>query len=709
MIAPALKQSVAEAISEDASGFTESSAMAAAIKPVMIDPNTKTAKDAAKTGLEFRMRQYVTGYLERGERNAACDRLALGFLTNWIACHYNGTVDTNLPTLAAMSNELANNPACTDPLVLTVAAVNTEELHEAIRRLESALKGFQNSKHLAYPKFYAAIFLGDKLIHDKADRLPVLDAQALQYLQAALTDGSIRPEDQAEIAEILILGWGNGFFDRNDEAVCALVQAQGKPYQWLALVLQGEREISAAWRARGGGYVNTVSESGWKGFNQHLASARKYFTQAWKLHPDRPLAPCRMIYVSLGDANIGEMRVWFDRTVAAQIDYPNAWSNLRWGLRPRWYGDLNSMLAFGQTALNTRRFDTDVPRKYFDSVSDVTSELEVPSGQNIYGRADIWPQLETMYEGYIAEPTLTEYSRDGWRNAYAMVAYLAGKYAVAQKQLQALKWQSRPEDLLGWGKDVSLMPLEVAARTGTQAKPVSAAETDRLKGDVAGALKIYNELAAATDLDGWTRGFVQERQATLKLEQALQSGSWVNFLPADTNFTGWQAASGKYELLPDGALEVQSASTGHILYSRARVGTEFEVRGQFEVVGSGTKEFQAGLVMGVPEFDTANWYGFRMKRNSDEGEVCSFSRHWSSRQIKAPVQLDGRTNTFSFRFQAGRVSATVDGREVFREVEPPKNSYVSTNEFLLGLGAFNHSNDSAIRYRNLQVRRLTSK
>jgi len=491
-------------------------------------------------------------------------------------------------------------------------------------------------------------------------------------------------------------------------AVCAMVQDQGNDYKWLALVLEGENEISEAWRARGGGYINTVSDAGIKGFNEHLAMARKYFTQAWKLRPDLPLAPCRMIYVSLGDAGIGEMRLWFDRTLAAQIDYAKAWSDMRWGLRPRWYGDTDSMLAFGVTALKTRRFDTDVPRIFFDSVADVESELNLPSGQHIYGREDVWPHFQELYEGYIAEPSLTPYNRDGWRSAYAVVAFLAGKYDVAQKQLQALNWQPHPYNLTGWTVDLSIMPPEVAARTGSQSNQVEAAESRRQTGDVAGALTIYRGLAAATNADEKTRAFAQERLATLGMEQRLQAGGWVDFLPADTNFTGWRVAFGKCELLPDGALQVSSDENGHLLYSRVRLGTEFEVRGQFEVANSSTAAFQAGLVMGLPQYETQDWYAFRMKRNRDEGDVASFSPHWIKRQILAPATLDSHTNTFTFRFHDGLVSATVDGRDVFKDVEPPKNSNVTTNEFYLGLGAFNDSNSTVIRYRNLQVRRLAA-
>jgi len=702
-LSPALKQLAA-------GSSVRLSAMEAASQPVLTDSNSLTAADVIKVAREFRMRQYIDGYRLRGERNPECDALALGMVSNWIACNYDGNVDTNLPPLSELADRLANDPACTDPLILTVAAVNTVELHEVVRRLERAVKGFENSRHLGYPKMWATESLAEKLINDRTDRLPVLDAQALQYFQEALTDGSLRSEDQAEIADVFVFGWAAPFFSRNAAPVCSLVQQQGEKFRWLALVLQGDHEIAAAWQARGDGYSDTVSQSGWEGFSQHLASARNCFTEAWKLKPNLPLAPCRMMTVCLGEGGIGEMRLWFDRTVAAQFDYGHAWDEMRWGLRPRWYGDTNAMLAFGVTALNTRRFDTDVPRKFFDSISDVESELKLPPGRHIFGDKDIWPHLKDMYEGYLAFPRQTAWSRDGWHSTYAVIAYLAGKNDVAREQLQSLNWQPHPWNLTGWARDLTAMPLEVAARTGPQSTAVAAAEASRQAGDIASALKQYDELAATTKLDALTRSFVQERQYTLGVEKRLQAGEWVRFLPTDAAFTGWYTNRGSCQLLPDGTLEVKADENGHMLYSRARVGTDFEVRGQFEVVNSTDSAFQAGLVMGIPQIETYNWYAFRIKRNRDEGDVASFSQHWIKRQILAPINnLDSRTNSFDFRFQGGRVSAAVNGREVFQAVEPPRNSSVTTNEFLLGLGAFNDSNSSVIRYHDIEVRSLAAK
>lgn len=60
---------------------------------------------------------YVEGYKLRGERNPECDALALGLVSNWIACNYGGDVDTNLPPLSELGDRLANDPACTDPFL----------------------------------------------------------------------------------------------------------------------------------------------------------------------------------------------------------------------------------------------------------------------------------------------------------------------------------------------------------------------------------------------------------------------------------------------------------------------------------------------------------------------------------------------------------------------------------------------------------------
>ncbi len=675
-------------------------------KPVTWTTNSLTEKILQERRKQFRIRQWVDGYEKRGQRDEPCDAEAVQYLETWIARNFGGDASTNLPLTWKWSDTLAAEPGCDDPLILTATGINCNEWHEQALRLNRALTGFEHSRHLAYPKFCATVYLAANLrkMEQNPNRVVALDTTAVKLLKEAFTDGSLVPEDQREIADMLVLNWGDGFLWRKGAAVCSVVHDQGKPYEWLWLTLEGEYHINEAWKARGNGYANTVTEEGWKGFHEHLTEARKYLTKAWQLRPDLPLASTRMMTVALGDSDAAEMRVWFDRAIAAQVDEPQAWKSMRWGLRPRWHGSLEAMLQLGITAVNTHRFDTDVPRKLIDVVTDMEEDLETPPGTRIFGREDIWPHIQEMYEGYIAEPSEAK-SRDGWRGCYAAAAYLAGKYDVARTQLEALNWQPAAWSLSGWGVDLSLMPQEVAARTGPAGQQVAEAESSYNSGDVPEALRLYTDLASATNLDERTKGFVQDRIASLETEKRLQEGEWVDFLPSEDNDPHWVLMCGKYQRLADGSVEVQSGPEGHTLFPRVRIGPEFEVKGEFEVVRSSTKSFQAGLLMGMPHSQNG-WYSFRMKRNDAEGQLVSFAVGWTAQQVAQPVPLNDTHNTFDFRLRHGRATASLNGEEVLHDAKPPREIHVANRGYLVALGAFNDTNDTVIRYRNVQIRRL---
>ena len=280
-------------------------------------------------------------------------------IESWIAVHYGGP--TNLPSPQALGDKLAAQPGCNDPLVLTVAAANAIELHEKVRRLERAVAGIDHSGYQAYPKFYAEVLLASEL-GSPPERIHSLDQGALRDFKQAFTDGSFRPGDEEEMAEILVNGWAHSSFGRNGAAVCQTVR-QAKGYAWLTLVLDGERGIAEAWKPRGTGWADSVTSQGWKDYASYLAKGRTALTQTWKLQPGRPLAPARMITVAMGDTSAEEMRTWFERAVEAQTDYSQAWSNMRWGLRPRWHGSHEAMLALADRS-KTGPFPGTLPGPY---------------------------------------------------------------------------------------------------------------------------------------------------------------------------------------------------------------------------------------------------------------------------------------------------------------------------------------------------------
>jgi hypothetical protein len=680
-------------------------ALAAARKPVVVNTNTATAENWRERRREFRARQWIKGYQQNADHATACDAESLEYLEAWLDANYGTGRRTNRFSLREWGDRLAGNAGCDDPLVLTLAGVEAVETKQAIERLERALKNFPGSRHKAYAHFYAAVSLADKL-EQQPERLAALDTLAIAQLRACFTDSSFQPGDAGEVADILINGWGKAFFQRNPTVVPAVAAAAKDPaWEWLSLVLAGEHHIREAWRARGGGYADKVTVEGWRKFSSELEEARRCLTRAWNLHPNLPMAPARMVYVALGSSDITEMRVWFDRAVAAQFDYPGAWADMRWGLRPRWHGGWDSMREFGITALNTGRFDTDVPRMLFDSISDLESEMTMSPRQHLYGRPDLWPHLQRMYEGYIASPSQAS-RRKGWRTSYAIVAHLAGKPEVAHGQLEALDWQPQTTNLEGWHTDLSLMSLEVAARSGPLAREVSKAESLRQSEAWRQALNAYRALAGDARADARTREFVQHRTAILEMEERLHRGEWVDFLPCQNNDPAWHLQTGSYRRLADGSVELTPGERGHMLVCRAWVGTEFEVRGEFEPANSATGQFQAGLVMGLPTMANYDWLAFLLKHGRGESHLASYSRGWTSRQRQQSIKLTETRNTFEFRFEDGQVQSTVNGQPVHKKASPPASVNYSPDEFLVGLGAYEGANDAVIRYRNVQLRLL---
>jgi hypothetical protein len=286
-----------------------------------------------------------------------------------------------------------------------------------------------------------------------------------------------------------------------------------------------------------------------------------------------------------------------------------------------------------------------------------------------------------------------------------VVAYLAGDYAVARAQMEALHWEPVRNNLTAWGVDLSLLPQKVGALTGKSAEQVKNAESKYSQGDLATPLKIYAELSASADADGLTREYSRCRLAALQQEALLAKGEWMDLMPTDEKDPNWVISVDKMRRLPDGALEIESGPKGHLLYSRTRVGTEFEVKGEFEMVRSSTSNFQAGVVMGLPDNLKSDWYSFRMKSNPSEGQLVSFSRTWGVTQLGYHVKFNEGTNSFRFCWQKGKVDIWLNGVQYMRQTAPLSPVLIKDN-CMLGLGAFNDSNDTVIRYRNVKVRRL---
>ena len=241
-------------------------------------------------------------------------------------------------------------------------------------------------------------------------------------------------------------------FVRNRAAIVGAVEQTQWVDPWARLFLSGGRRVDDAWDARGHEFADKVKPEGWKGFSESLALARNDLEASWRARPDRPEAAVSMIEVTMaGGAAPGETpRLWFDRAVAARLDWMGAYNNMITSLRSRWGGQEGELLAFARECAATRRFDTEVPFQAMNAVEwlesdtwfEAKGEAEWPlfpyqRAPSPYATDEVYTLVEAVLERYRREPA-RQFEWRRFASLQAAIAYKAGKYERARELLHEL-------------------------------------------------------------------------------------------------------------------------------------------------------------------------------------------------------------------------------------------------------------------------------
>ncbi len=169
---------------------------------------------------------------------------------------------------------------------------------------------------------------------------------------------------------------------------------------YAARCVRGFAEKELAWVERGGGYANTVSAAGWKGFADHLATARKDLTAAWLERPDLPMAPRLMIGVAMGDHG-DDPSLWCQRALEAWPEDARAIEMLAWANVPRWGGTLEKLLAIADLATKDARNDSPL----LAAAENVLEHLQTDITPETYAKNPrVWQMVSRLLERVASQP-----------------------------------------------------------------------------------------------------------------------------------------------------------------------------------------------------------------------------------------------------------------------------------------------------------------
>ena len=474
---------------------------------------------------------------------------------------------------------------------------------------------------------------------------------------------------------------------------------------WLSLMVQGRARRDEAWKARGSGFGESVAPAGWREFHAKLSEAREAFTRAWELHPEYPEAASDMIAVAMAaplDDVRREPRRWFDRAMAAQMDYLPAYTAYLWSLRPRWGGSLRSVYAFGVECLDTGRFDTQVPLHFLRALRDAAADA---AGDDAASRVDWWTapgvftNLCRMCEGYlaVAPPAQAPY----FRTVLAVGAWRCGRYGEADGLLRRSDADLRED--VAWdifGVRLAAVREETAARTGGWWADLVAID-QLLATDAGAALGKIDALAAARGPAASTLARpLDQRRKRAAQQLALDRGEWVDLIPAK-DLDGWQELAGGWRVESNGMVVGASSKAGLMLRNALRIGADATVEFETESVSAVyADKVNAGILL-AGGADNTNSFSVVLQHGDGTVEHGVAFGYREKRANKMAPRAS--VNHATLRIAEGRFNLAVNGRPIFdaalaagSDLRPPLS---------LAIGGSYWYDETLVRYRSLRVRR----
>lgn len=477
----------------------------------------------------------------------------------------------------------------------------------------------------------------------------------------SIQEGVYQPDEDEILDENLWPVFRSSVLPKNETLVQEIC---GTPAlsEWATQMLTGRYHERKAWLARGHAFADKVKPEGWLGFEESRVKAVGSFMKAWKLRPESPIAVRELLGISLTGGNTGEKPlVWLDRVLDAQFDHLSSFRSLMNGLLPRWGGSHQQMLAFGLSCAATKRFDTEVPYFFFQVLQDLARDS---ADWRVVCRHPLVSQTTVALCKQRVQDAPTPELKQEALKALGAYGWICGDYQAATAAL-ALAPSSFSRALVvqmlsfhGWNEQRIRSESVIfaagheqewrAAEQALEEKNLDAAEA----GFRAVRAKVQGIGAVRTD----------SRLAQVRFERSFASGGWVT-LQVDPTLAGWQVQKGDWSGTPEGRLIHRGAGTSAFIYNLGRVGTEFQMRGEFEAGKSG---FGVVIGHGDDEAGTERWLTCVMKR----GEAYFMDRFFACGLEKRKMSGPPSPTKFLITCHDGKITFEVNEQEIYTEAVP---------------------------------------
>lgn len=430
---------------------------------------------------------------------------------------------------------------------------------------------------------------------------------------------------------------------------------------------------------------------------------------AWEIRPQRPQAAAALVRLAAYTRRVsGTAKDWFDRAVAAQVDYMPAYdAYLLYMVRDGEAREQNILANFGRDCIANGPYDTIAPFYYLAAAGTIARRPSRQDPLEILRRPEVLADLQTMLNGY-DNADISGELRMHLQLVGAAVCSLSKNWPRARAYLDAV--DDLPGRMSQAGRIFALLGMEptpaiaqIYAETGPAAEDLAQARREYDARQYDAALAALTAAVHADRDDPWTTVYLHHSIRHTLTTRNWMAGEWVNITP-DVDLNGWQIADGEAWVDADGRIVCLPGNDNwSTLICNRPFGNTYEMRGSITFPNLGGPEISAGPILG--RYWTQSREQYYATLLSNRGHV----NLWDTDRVENRQSAATHGNS-SFHVQVWKLNITayIDGRSVYYSYyvdDMPSGSRAAIAQ--IGLGSRTGDFRQLAVFSDVQVRRLT--
>jgi tetratricopeptide (TPR) repeat protein len=678
-------------------------------KPIVIPPTSKSGTEI-KAGLH-RWTEAHIGAPERARLKEASDEVVMGkFFEEALQRWENARLDAMSPAFVAQAQAIVDGPG-RRPVIDFLAGM----VLRLADRDSSKAYGYaaEPPEGAPMPLLLRVLAQAQVVLYCESKATDRVEEAVKLYDELLAAHLAEAPTDDEDASWIVYFHMNSGM-ERvriTRERKLLVLYPQSKLPEWARLTLAGDAGIALAWRKGGNGMGRPTGTR--EEISKIWADARAALTKAWELKPDERFAPGAMIaLLTHVDSTPAELRQWFDRTIAAQFDYPSAYLAYLNALRPYNGGSTASMLAFGRACADTKRYDSSLPTRFNEAVYQIANDVE--DWRSLYRNKELSSLVLECREKSLKAAT-DSITKTMHASQLCVEAWAAGDLDLADRALDQMKLvdgsyrydPAATKITYQLNVDYPHVMQQVWLHRGPARQDYEAGVAAMAKQDYDAASTAFQ--AAIGKADPYSHPLLSANIALADFQKRFATGEWVP-LPAQHRMA-WYQIDNENIWDPE---KKRLKLTGSWIFGRSlfrgTLGKDFEVRGHFRTTNHSRLAAGMGLYSGVSPFftgrSTAFWWTVRVDPQNDNNEIDYAPKYDGHRNAGGNIPW-AKDSAFVYRRSDNKISFFVGDQEIVKS--RPIDEDAPSGEGAWGLGVLGQGKGSTSLVWDLQARRIDLK